>query len=128
MKNIRLLTWLLFIITALILQARAWYVNSNGGKYNIVKLELANANDGPDILKDWSNTVIDTSTQLHYARTDLWIDFLFIIGYAGVLIIISYFLMQRQRRLWLNELLRLCMPLAIGAGLLDVIENSILLF
>ena len=128
MKNIRTVCWLLFIVTALVLRARAWYVNNNGGTYNIVKLELADAKQGPPILEQWNGIQIDTSTQLRYARTDLWIDFLFILGYTGILIIVSYFLMQRQRQLWLNELLRLCMPLAILAALLDIIENSILLF
>ncbi len=129
MNNLRLFCWVVFIITAVLLRGREWYVNHphNTG-YNIVKLELASAEEGSTILKKWNSTLVDTDTVLHYARVDLLIDFLFIIGYVGVLITISNYLMQRQRRLWLNELLRLCLLLAIVAGLLDVIENCVLLF
>lgn len=56
------------------------------------------------------------------------IDFAYIIVYSYVLVTLSYDRMQREGNVILNNFLRLNFPIAILAGLFDVIENVLFLF
>lgn len=127
MKKLRLLIWILFISSLIFLRARSWYANSIDKPYDIVQLELASADSGKPLLEQWDKTIIDGGTLIDYARVDTYVDFLFIVGYIGVLLIVSYHLYRREKRSWLGKLLQYCVVAALVAGLLDVVENSILL-
>lgn len=127
MKTARLFCWILFIASLLFLRIRSGHANSAGKAYNIIKLELADAEGVKALLQRWRATGIGGSNLVDYARVDTWVDFFFIVGYAGVLWMVSRALARRQRRPWLKTLLRGCAALALVAGLLDVVENVLLL-
>ena len=100
--------------------------------FEILKLEFADSSEGKALLTKWSETpasctAADEGTLLHQAQINTYVDFVFIFSYVGVMIFLSYSRMQREGRKTLNNLLRLNFFLAIIAGLLDVIENFILL-
>ncbi|HVS95777.1 MAG TPA: hypothetical protein VHE54_04800 [Puia sp.] len=91
-------------------------------------LSLASREKGLALLDDWSRVTTRTGASvLDAARLNTRWDYLFIFGYVCVLVILSYSRMQREPRPWLNTLLRLNFLLAFLAGLLDAIENAILL-
>lgn len=96
---------------------------------NIFHLEFVNATDGKALLEAWAikSPTYKTTLLQEAIKNTRW-DFLFIIGYVAVIIMLSYNQMQREPRVWLNELLRLNFLLAIIAGLLDVLENLRLLY
>jgi hypothetical protein len=127
MNVLRLLCWILFLGSLLFLRARSWHANHLGKAYNIVKLELAGTESGKVLLQRWNNTKVGRGTLIDYARVDTWVDFLFIISYTGVLLLISHALRKREKQGWLLWLLQACTALALLAGLLDIIENIILL-
>jgi hypothetical protein len=95
--------------------------------YDIVALEMADADKGKRILGEWQQIQIGSGTLTDYARTDVYVDFLFIIGYTGVLVMVSALLRRRHNRSWLRAILAGCLPMAVLAGLLDVAENVLLL-
>lgn len=127
MKLFHYLGWACFI--AAILFNIYQGVSLRDTPLNIFHLEFVNATDGKALISSWERTpTINKTTLLHEAIKNTWGDFLFIIGYVSVIIMLSYNQMQREPRAWLNELLRLNFLLAIVAGLLDVTENSLLLY
>lgn len=127
MSNLRIFFWASFGIALVVLVSMNIYVNSHSNGFDLMKLQFASSREGTEILRQWYHTDVDGHSQLHFVKLNTIIDFLFIIGYAGVLCMISYTLMQRESRVWVNELLRWCFPLALLTGLLDVIENSLIL-
>ena len=128
MKFIYIFVWGLFVLYLVFSLVQGRHIQSHGDKLDIISLEFADKNEGAAILEDWYANKVDTKNLLSHARTNTIADFLFIIGYVGVLIIISNYIMQRQRKLVLNEMLRACFVLALLAGLLDLVENFILLY
>ena len=96
---------------------------------NIFHLEFVNATDGRALISEWEGTpTVNKTTLVQEAIKNTRWDFLFIIGYVSVIIMLSYSQMQREPKAALNELLRLNFLLAIVAGLLDVTENTLLLY
>ncbi len=80
------------------------------------------------LLENWYQEKIGTKTLLHYVQINTIADFAFIFAYTGIVLIISYAIMQREANPFLNNLLRLNMLLAVIVGLLDILENIILLY
>jgi hypothetical protein len=126
-KKLRLFCWLLFIASLVFMRARSAYANGEEKVYNIVALEFAKPAEGRAMLRQWEQTRIGEGTLLDYARTDTWVDFLFIIGYVSVLVIVSSHLRRQENRPWLRTVLQWSLPLAVLAGMLDVVENILLL-
>jgi adenosine deaminase len=62
-----------------------------------------------------------------FARIITWFDFIFIIFYTGLVVMLSN-RAQRESRPWLNTLLRLNIFLVVVLALLDITENSFLLY
>jgi hypothetical protein len=128
MRSIHLFIWAVFILSLLFLRLQDLYIHSWDHHLDIIGLEFANAAQGAAMLHRWDNTMVDTASLLSFAWSNTLVDFLFVIGYVGVLMIVSNHLMQRQPIPALNELLRPCFILAVLAGSLDILENGILLF
>src|SRR5207237_4745 len=99
-----------------------------GVHFRVGSIQLKNAGEGFALASAWATIVAGDHTLLYYAKQNTLIDFIWIVGYAGVLINLAYASMQKEKNNVLNELLRLCFFLALLAGLLDVVENGILLF
>lgn len=99
-----------------------------GIPFRVGSIQFKNAAEGFSLANMWSSSFAGDHNLLYYARQNTWIDFIWIAGYVGVLVNLAYALMQRENSKLLNELLRGCFFLAFVAGLLDVIENCILLF
>ncbi|HEV3250565.1 MAG TPA: hypothetical protein VGZ71_06415 [Puia sp.] len=96
--------------------------------YHPVILELADYHKLSSILSNWNDTYVHAKSLIHYARINTRVDFIFILGYTGAIIMTSYNLMQGEKNPKWNNLLRLCFPLAVLIGLLDIVENIILLY
>jgi hypothetical protein len=129
MSQFRKIFVALFIIGFVLLLWQYLVVDQFYGKdFPITSIQLKNAATGFAMASAWAITFAGDHSLLYYARQNTWIDFIWIAGYAGVLINAAYYLMQREKDKTLNELLRLCFFLALLAGLLDLIENGILLF
>jgi hypothetical protein len=128
MKYLHFLFFALFIglvLTSLIQQRR---IHQHTGHYmNIFGLETKPAGELPKIFAQWSAEPVHDHTVFDEARSNTRLDFLFILSYVGVCVIISYSLLQMQKNAALNNVLRFCILLAFLAGLLDIIENVILL-
>jgi len=127
MRIFPILYWTLFVFAIFFFTWQYLYVLSWGHKLDIFGLEFASNNDGRVLLQDWNRTIVDTENILHYAKVNTWVDFLFIIGYVGVAVLISKSLMQGERNPRFNEIIRMCYLLAFLIGFLDVVENIILL-
>lgn len=128
MKYLHTIIWILF---AAVIGFYAWqyiYISTEHHCLNIIRLEIANAANGKALLQDWYQQKIGSKTLLHYAQTNTIADFVFIVAYTGILIIVSYAIMQREPNPVLNNLLRLNMLLAVLVGVLDVCEDIILLY
>jgi len=128
MKNMRTFLWALLIIAIIAFAVQSIYLSIYSPGFHLIKIQLAGSSEGADMLKSWYQKSVDSWSLLDYARANTYIDFLFIIAYAGLLCSISYHLMQSERHGFINELLRWCLPMSLLAGFLDVLENGILLF
>jgi len=129
MKSLILFIKILFvllIIFFLIQYLYAYFILK--ADLNIFGLETADRNDGGMMLYQWYLFRTNGVDLIHYARVNIIADFFFIIAYVGVILIISYALMQKEKNPFLNNLLRLDILLAFIAGILDIIENIILLY
>jgi hypothetical protein len=94
----------------------------------IVKLEFARANDGKSILRGWEQTKTGSENLLNTAKTLTWYDFLFVISYVALLMMLSWTAKTKEKSTFLRNLLHVNFNLAIVAGAFDLIENGILLF
>jgi len=128
MKNMRTYLWALLVIVIIAFAIQYTYLGIYSSGYNFGTIELAGTSEGAAILQNWYNSKVDSWSLLDYARANTYMDFLFIIAYAGLLCSISYHLMQREKHVFINELLRWCLPMSLLAGFLDFVENGILLF
>lgn len=128
MKFLRILGWIAFA-AAILVMARLQYAPSLGnGRLNIMELEFAGSYKGCVLLKQWSVAqTVSGNTLLALADTATRWDFLFILGYVMVIIAESYQQMQQEPRARLNGLLRASFAIAVIAGLLDAVQNFILL-
>lgn len=116
------LLWIIFIIVFSILGFQDHTLIKNSG-YGIINLELANTDLGVQILKEWHHCHYGELTLLDVALNQTRLDFLFIFVYVLLIISMSNWQMQRERRIFFNELLRFNLFITVLAGLLDVIEN-----
>lgn len=116
------LLWIIFVIVFSILAFQDHTLIKNTG-YGIVHLELANTETGVQIIKEWHHCRYGESTLLDVAHNHTRLDFLFIFAYVALIISMSNWQMQRERRMLFNELLRFNLFITVLAGLLDFIEN-----
>lgn len=128
MKYLHSIIWVLLLAVLCYYSIHYSYLASEHVSLHIVQLELANTANGKALLNQWFATPVGNKTLLHYAQVNTIADFFFIIAYVGVLIIWSYAAMQKESNPVLNDLLRLNLLLAIIVGLLDIVEDCIMLF
>ena len=125
---IKNLTWFVFLLLVLFMGFQGRVLQcSNSRHYTIVQLETARQSQGQAILHAWDSIRYGKGTMLDLVRSNTHWDFLFIICYVSLIMMESNAQMQRERWLFLNELLRLNLLLALLAGLCDVAENTMLL-
>ncbi|HLK30748.1 MAG TPA: hypothetical protein VKT28_19380 [Puia sp.] len=127
MKNLHFILWALLIIVFAVLAGQNFYITHHHESLPIFSLETASANEGKAILDTLAKKNIEGVSLLHFAQVNTWLDFFFIIGYVGAIIMISYSLMQKEKQPFINNFLRFDILLALIIGLLDVVENIILL-
>ncbi len=94
----------------------------------IASLEFAGKKIGKEMVCAWYDSPFAGSNLLSVARNNTRADFLYILIYVGLILLYSYLQMQQEKRIFLNELLRLNLLLALLAGLFDVVENVLLLY
>ncbi|MCX2454325.1 hypothetical protein OQX61_23850 [Pedobacter sp. PLR] len=123
MKKILILL-LLIIFGFMFHQEQALLKNSG---YGIIDLELSKKEHGASIVSNWQQLYYGDQTLLSLARQNTHLDFLFIVVYVTLIMTLSNARMQREKALWLNELLRFNLFLAVLIGVLDIIENIRLL-
>jgi hypothetical protein len=128
MKYLHNIIWVLFAVVLVFYACQYIYLASQHHCLNILQIEIANKEKGRTLLESWYQEKIGTKTLLRYAQINTMADFALIIAYTGVMLIISYAIMQREANPFLNNLLRLNMLLAVIVGLLDILENIILLY
>lgn len=122
MKNI---LWIILVL----LVGRMLYQNKqmSSSRFNLIDVQLADKQKGAQIIAEWKNSHSGDTSLLTVARANTKLDFLFILVYVLQLITLNNALMQREKKLMHNELLRLNLMLAVVIGLLDVSENFVLL-
>lgn len=119
----------LFILIIIFFIAQALYVHLVlKSDFNIVGLETANRADGGMLLYTWWTKGNNGIVVIRQAWINTIVDFLFIFAYVGLIRIISRNLLQPETSFALNKLLRFNMRLAIVIGVLDILENIILLY
>lgn len=124
----RALFWIAFILAVVFIGRISLRITCLSGSDNsIINIELAGKEDGAKIIKAWSDTKYKCGTVLDLARKDTYWDYLFIIIYVGLIMVESTALRQFEPDYPLNELLRMNLFIAVLAGLLDVIENMVIL-
>ncbi|MES2418408.1 MAG: hypothetical protein V4541_09485 [Bacteroidota bacterium] len=119
------LIWPVFFIVVACMAYQGALLKASG--YGIVSLEFANADMGNTILTIYNKVRYGDTTLLEVAKGNLQLDFLFIMLYVPLMMMLSNIQMQREKWTPLNELLRLNLLLAMLAGGLDVAENIRLL-
>ncbi|TCD26372.1 hypothetical protein EZ456_13840 [Pedobacter psychrodurus] len=117
---------LVFIIVCAVMSFQGKILQHFSGK-GIISLELANKDTGVEIISLWSDTLYGDQSLLNIAQKNTYLDFLFILVYVLLIMTLSNSQMQREKRSWLNELLRLNLFLAFLIGSLDIMENIRLL-
>lgn len=122
--------WALFVLVIILYSGFYFYIWLETCHFlNVFSVSTQSVSELRITLDHWKQTPVDHKNLLHYGRiTSVWIDFIWIIAYVAVLIMLSYNAMQRERRPFLNNLLRLNMLLAVIAGVFDVLEDGILLY
>jgi len=118
--------FILVLITFLGLYFYIWFVS--GHWLNLFSIETASVSTLRKTFNQWLAIRVEGSNLLHFAKVGTYIDFLWILGYAGVLTMVTYAVMQRQRNPSINNLLRFTLLLPLLAALFDVFENIILLY
>lgn len=94
----------------------------------IIPLEFASPEEGKAILAGWNDTNHPwLGNVLEAGKKTTRVDFLFLLFYTIVLASLSNSRIYHERNTFLNSLLRLNILVAFLVGLLDVIENLILL-
>ena len=84
--------------------------------------EFADKQDAKTIVEAWRDKGV-----MYTVKSSILMDYAFLICYVLLMINCSNHQMNVERDLVLNNLLRLNIPLAVGTGILDVAENSIML-
>jgi hypothetical protein len=129
MKLIRFLVWTFF--AALLGYNVYQWVELNKVEclpFSMLELEYAHEAQGLSLLSIWSNTHTNHGTTLlQEGLVNIRWDFVFVVSFVSLLIILSYNQMQREARHRFNEFLRFNFPLAILIGLLSIVENMVLL-
>lgn len=122
------LVWLIFILLVLGMGFQGYILCHTAiPRYSILELETSCKAKGQLILHTWNSTPYGNNNLLSVAQSNTHWDFLFILCYVTLIIIHSSGQMQNETSLFLNELLRLNLLLAVLAGLLDISENLLLL-
>lgn len=120
MKNI---LWIALVVILAIMLYQGALIAPSG--YSLLKLQCSDAIEGSQILRAWNHASAGDRTLLSIAKSNTRLDFLFIFVYILQLITLSNALMQREKNIRINELLRMNIMLAVIAGLLDLVENII---
>jgi hypothetical protein len=129
MKIIQYLSWICLVGVLVYNIDQFVEINYQQGIHPpFIGLQFADKTEGQELISRWNTTPTRHGTMvLQEAILNTEWDFLFILSYMYLLISLSYNEMQRQRSPVLNTLLRFSFPLAIITGLLDTIEDIILL-
>jgi hypothetical protein len=129
MSNMRLIAWLCFILLAATLKYLSWdFQHFNPGIPNDFAFETAGKDKTREIVETWDKSSWGQHSVTTGVKLFTFIDFAYILAYSYILVTLSYDRMQLERHTFLNNLLRFCFPLAILAGLFDVVENILFLF
>jgi len=128
-KNTNHFIKILFALALIFFIAQGLYIHFVYKSYlDIIGLELADRTDGGMILYQWWMAGKHGINLLHHAWLNTIVDFFFIIAYIGMIRIISYNLLQKENKPLLIKLLRLGSRFAFIAGILDIMENIVLLY
>ena len=121
MKLLRIVIWIGFLLCVVAMQLQVAKL-MHASNYGIVAFEFAKQTHIENILTQWN-----TGNVLPIAKSNMAIDFVFIVFYVALVIMLSYRQMQREKWYVLNSLLRLNFLLIVLAGILDIIEDVFLL-
>lgn len=128
MSNYRMIIWWLFISTFIFLFGEGLYIHFiHHLSLNIIGLELADKVKGTTLLLYFHEHHVNGMSLIYYAIVNTYVDYFFILGYVGIIFIITGNILHRQQNGFLRTLLRLCFYFGGIAGVLDLVENSILL-
>lgn len=129
MKNPSWFIKTFFALTLMFFMAQGLYIHfTYKSQLNVICLELADGVYGSTKLYQLWLTGKEGMSLIRHAWINTIVDFFFIIAYVGMIRIISKNLRQKEKNKTQNKLLRWNMHLAIIAGILDVMENIILLW
>jgi hypothetical protein len=125
----RLLTWILLTGTLCLLFVMRWHgkllSSFNESPAGIVSLELAKTKERTDVIvQAWASQPL--ADVVHHAVQNTQIDFLFLLFYSLLLFVLSHrcALQQTGTKKTISQWLSVG---ALKAGLLDVVENLLLL-
>lgn len=113
--------WIALVVTAAVMMAYSKGFQDKGLP-TILSLETADREEGASIIARWSENGLIGNAQVICS-----LDFLFLVLYVLLMIRSSVDRMNMERNRLVRALLRLNITLAIITGLLDVVENILLL-
>lgn len=129
MSILRSIAWLCLVLLAATLIYLSWeFQHFNACIATDFAFETADQAKTYDIVQRWDISRWGQHDVITGMKLFTGIDFIYIIVYSYVLITLSYDRMQWEQNVFLNNLLRLNFPMAVLAGLFDVIENILFLF
>jgi len=95
---------------------------------DIFSISIADVPTLKQTFSNWQSTPVDTENLFYYAWINKWLDFIWVLAYVPVVLIVSYNIRQGEIHPLMYKLLKFNFPLALLAGLLDMAENCILLY
>ncbi len=117
----KIASWFIFVILFCYLFGQNCILAQSN--YSLVSLSFADAALGNQIINTWSLTHYGDQTYLALAQKNTQWDFVFIVVYVCIIIMVSNAQMQKEKSSFLNEMLRLNFFIALFIGGSDFIEN-----
>jgi len=117
----RTLLWIGTISLMIVLVVKSFNLRSKNVP-TVEAFEMASRSEAEAILQSWNDVSV-----MHTVTSSIKLDYLFIAFYVLLMLNCSNHQMNKERNLILNNLLRFNIALSIDTGILDIVENVIMM-
>jgi len=117
----RTFLWIGTIFLMIVLGAKSFSLKSKQVS-TVEAFEMASRSEAVAMLQSWKDVSVT-----HIVVTSIKLDYLFVAFYVLLMLNCSSHQMNKERNLILNNLLRFNIALSIVTGILDIVENVIMM-
>ena len=117
----RTFLWIGTIFLMIVLGAKSFSLRSKQVS-TVEAFEMASRSEAVAMLQSWKDASVT-----HIVVTSIKLDYLFVAFYVLLMLNCSNHQMNKERNLILNNLLRFNIALSIDTGILDIVENVIMM-